>query len=57
MIINLIEGSTEISKVPSMWMQDDVNKRVRIDIGARGEPGFLGEFYFFNNSAYEVRCI
>lgn len=49
-----IQGDTKNWQVPSIWMQDDLNKRVRIDAGKRGQQGFMAEFYFFINDSYTV---
>lgn len=32
-----------------------LNKRLRIYVGARGVLGFVGQFYFFVDSAYEAQ--
>lgn len=48
------QGSDELIRIPSIWMQDDVQKRMRIDVGARNQPGFVAEFYFFKDKTYEV---
>jgi len=50
-----VKGSTEQFRLPSIWMQDDVNKRARVDLGKRGTPGFVAEFYFFEEFLIEVR--
>lgn len=46
--------NVEVLKLSSMWMQDDVNKRLFLSVGEPSEPGFIAQFFIFEGLSYHV---
>jgi len=47
-------GETENLRIPATWYQDDVTKRMRQDIGEKGQASWQFTYYFLADGTYKV---